>query len=1055
MSLSQREMTRLGELLDEALVLTPEKRGIWLDSLPNFDQPLVRTLRDALLCKETEGTGPLDRPPHLDEGEERGIPRRSGERFGAYELLRPLGSGGMADVWLANRTDGAFERQVALKIPRLLNRPVEMTARFALECNILAALECPGIARLYDAGVDANGVPYIAMEYVQGEPLVAWCDSRALDQAARIRVFLQVLDVVAYALGRQVMHRDLKPSNILVTDQGEVRLLDFGTARLLQSRSDGSSLTRVYGLALTPEYASPELLRGESIDGRSDIYSLGIVLHELLTGARPAQPTRPETGDTRRLHGALRDVVMTALQPVPGDRYADVASFAAALLPFADGRAHNLSWRLKTRRVSPGGVAALAVLVGMVALLTWTLQQRGQERWAREDALPRLQALIAADDYAAAFDLAREIEGVTPRDPVLRELEPSFSANVTLDTAPDAARVFYRPYAGGEKDWRFIGETPLNDVAVPIGVGLWRIEKEGHDTALLALRNPGLQLGNAPDADVRLLAEGVDLTIPLADAATSPDDMVLVPAIPALIPAVGDDLLEVPAFFIDRFEVRNRDFREFIDAGGYTDTRNWRDLQFADGAEWRTAVVGFVDLTGRPGPSTWRAGTYPGGAADHPVTGVSWYEAAAYCRFRHKELPTAYHWYRSAGSIVEFWESTASAIVHSSNFGGRGLVPVGQFGSLGPHGTYDMAGNAREWLWNQGSLGRLVAGGAFDEPPYAYMQLGEAPPSDRSAATGIRCMQPAQASPAYEGLRRTIAMEAVDFAAAKPVGDAAYDVLAQQLDYRATTMVPRLGTVDSKNPAWTAARVTLPTGYDNTSFAVQLFLPANRRSPSGVIFYLPHVGEFIAPVATESFDPSGGGIPLDFLLKSGWALAVVAFDGAFERQWSAERMQSMSFAERHQLRLRHWREELGRTLDYLTTRDDIETRAFGWFGISYGASAMLPLLAVEKRIGAAVLYGGGVGINRDLPASQRTYNYLPRVTQPVLMLNGRWDIDATPDAQQLLLDLLGSPASQKKRVLFDAGHGNLPRFEVEKRTLEWFDRYLVTPPAPPPARALR
>jgi pimeloyl-ACP methyl ester carboxylesterase len=116
---------------------------------------------------------------------------------------------------------------------------------------------------------------------------------------------------------------------------------------------------------------------------------------------------------------------------------------------------------------------------------------------------------------------------------------------------------------------------------------------------------------------------------------------------------------------------------------------------------------------------------------------------------------------------------------------------------------------------------------------------------------------------------------------------------------------------------------------------------------------------------------------------------------------------------------------------------------------------MLPLLAVEKRIGAAVLYSGGVGINRDLPASQQTYNYLPRVTQPVLMLNGRWDIDATPDSQQRLFELLGSPADQKKHVLFEAGHGNLPRFQVEKQTLEWFDRHLVTPAAPPPAHALR
>jgi hypothetical protein len=1042
MRLTNRDLARLGELLDEALPLTPEQRCDWIESLSLADQPLVQTLRDALLAEETGAVELLDRPPRIDIGRaarEAAASRHAGERLGSYELLRPLGSGGMADVWLACRTDGAFERQVALKIPRLQSRPVEMAARFALECNILATLEYPGIARLYDAGVDGSGVPYIAMEYVQGEPLVAWCDARGLDRAARIRVFLQVLDGVAYAHGRRVIHRDLKPSNILVTAQGEVRLLDFGVARLLQPEADCALLTRAYGLAVTPEYASPELLRGESIDSRSDIYSLGVVLHELLTGARPGQPTRPVTGDTTRLHGALRDVVTKALQPDPGDRYADAASFAAALRPFADGRAHDLSWRLKTHSRWIAGLAALAALA---ALLSWTLYKRGQERWAREDALPRLQALVAHDDYEAAFELAREIERVTPNDPLFRELEPAFAAKVTLDTAPDGAKVFYRPYAGGEQGWRFIGETPLADVAMPIGVGLWRIEKEGHDAALLVLRNPGLQLGNAPDADLRLVVEGVDLTIPLADAATSPDDMVLVPAIPAVIPAVGGDPVEVPAFFIDRYEVRNRAFKEFVDAGGYTEASHWRDLPFDGGGEWRTAAAGFVDLTGRTGPSTWRAGGYPDGMADHPVTGVSWYEAAAYCRFRGRELPTAYHWYRAAGSIVEFWESVSSAIVHSSNFGGRELEPVGRSGGVGPHGTYDMAGNAREWLWTQGSLGRWVAGGAFDEPRYLYLQPDEAPPSDRSPANGFRCMRPAQAAPTNEELRRPVFAQAVEYAAMNPVGDAAYSVLAQQLDYRQTPFTPRVEAAGSSNPAWTVERITLPTGYDDTSFAVQLFLPTDRRSRPRVIFYLPHSGEFIAPVTTAAFDPAAGGVPLDFLLKSGWALATVAFDGAYERQWSAERRRSMSEAEGFRLRQRHWREELGRAIDYLATREDIDARRLGWFGISFGADTMLPLLAVEKRIGAAVLYSGGSGLRSGLPASEQTYNYVPRVTQPVLMLNGRWDIDSPPAAQQRLFELLGSPADAKKRVPFEAGHGNLPRFQVEKETLEWFERYL-------------
>jgi serine/threonine protein kinase len=372
MGLSTQQMSRLGELLDQSLPMDAAARRAWLDTLAGEDRPLVHTLREALLADDpaTVADAVLDHPPRLDEaGATADAPSRSaGERLGAYELLRPLGAGGMAEVWLARRADGAFERQVALKIPRLRDMPAEMAERFARECRILATLECPTIARLYDAGVDISGVPYIAMEYVQGEPLTAWCDARALDTAARIGVFLQVLDAVSYAHARHVIHRDLKPSNILVTAQGEVRLLDFGVARLLQVEPQAPSLTRNYGRALTPEYASPELLRNEAIDVRSDIYSLGVVLHELLTGVRPGQNIPPPALGRGPLQGRLRAVVEKALANAPGDRFSDAESFAQALRLASGPQAITPRWRQK-RILLPAAAAVLLLAVVGAALL--------------------------------------------------------------------------------------------------------------------------------------------------------------------------------------------------------------------------------------------------------------------------------------------------------------------------------------------------------------------------------------------------------------------------------------------------------------------------------------------------------------------------------------------------------------------------------------------------------------------------------------------------------------------------------------------------------------
>ena len=195
----------------------------------------------------------------------------------------------------------------------------------------------------------------------------------------------------------------------------------------------------------------------------------------------------------------------------------------------------------------------------------------------------------------------------------------------------------------------------------------------------------------------------------------------------------------------------------------------------------------------------------------------------------------------------------------------------------------------------RGFRGPGVAGGAYDEPPYMYLGPDEAPPAGRSATHGFRCMRP-------RNRERTKICAAPRLAGRRLCGHGAGRrrcVRGTRATTRlpATPFTPRVEEADSSNPAWTVERVTLPTGYDKTSFAVQLFLPTGRPSPSGVIFYRPHSGEFSAPVTTEGFDPATGGIPLDFLPKSGWALAVVAFDGAYERQWSAERKQSMSSAD--------------------------------------------------------------------------------------------------------------------------------------------------------------
>ena len=416
MALSIRQMALMSELLDQALALDEAGVRSWLEAVGQEHPDLAAALREALLpgAAQAENLAALRSLPKLDAADEASAPTASGlqpgARVGPYELIRVLGAGGMAEVWLARRADGAFRREVALKLPMRARAQAGLEARFARERDILASLEHPHIARLYDAGVDPQGLPYLAMEYVQGAPLTDWCDAQRLGIPERLRLFLQVLEAVQYAHEKKVIHRDLKPSNILVTESGQVRLLDFGVARLLEAEeTDQPALTNVYGRALTPDYASPELLRGDPIDARSDLYSLGVLLYELLTGARPyrlrsaasiglldqaigaievkkpslqleqaSADNRASTVErlARYLRGDLDAIALKALARDPAQRYAGAAALADDLRRHLDrrpirARPAGIAYRLgkfvrRNRALLAVSVAAIAAIVAVV-----------------------------------------------------------------------------------------------------------------------------------------------------------------------------------------------------------------------------------------------------------------------------------------------------------------------------------------------------------------------------------------------------------------------------------------------------------------------------------------------------------------------------------------------------------------------------------------------------------------------------------------------------------------------------------------------------------------
>jgi len=463
-------MALMSRLLDEALPLNAADRRVWLERLSPAYLDLAQYLREALLPEESQAAElkSLSTLPKFGFAEQGGATPasglQSGARVGPYELIRLLGAGGMAEVWLARRADGAFNREVALKLPMLTKLRADLEQRFARERDILASLEHPLIARFYDAGIDPKGLPYLAMEYVQGQPLTSWCDAHRLGISARLELILQVLEAVQYAHEKQVIHRDLKPSNILVTESGQVRLLDFGVSKLLGAEEEElTQLTSVYGRALTPDYASPELLRGNPVDARSDIYSLGVLLYEMLTGVHPyrlkraasmgmleqaiamvdvkkpstqcereasaARNTTPEKL-TRQLHGDLDAIALKALAKKPAERYPSAAALADDLRRYIDrkpiealparfvDRLHKFVRRNRTV-VAVTATAVAAILATIAFLVLGPLRQAPDHLWRdplAEAKVMRLTDFTGTEQAAAISRDGRFVAFLADRD---------------------------------------------------------------------------------------------------------------------------------------------------------------------------------------------------------------------------------------------------------------------------------------------------------------------------------------------------------------------------------------------------------------------------------------------------------------------------------------------------------------------------------------------------------------------------------------------------------------------------------------------------------------
>lgn len=640
-----------------------------------------------------------------------------------------------------------------------------------------------------------------------------------------------------------------------------------------------------------------------------------------------------------------------------------------------------------------------------------------------------IDRLRANGNYRAAFALASEIESDLTDASAREALWAGISWRTDIDSDPAGTRVLRQAIDAVGDDWEDLGTTPLTDVRFVLDEGYrLRFELAGHrPVELLQSAVRDFRWGEARIDSRPVKLDPVDAL---------PEEMVRIQGFTHGLVDYGD-------FYMDRYEVTNREFTRFVASGGYESAEYWQYPFLKNDVELsrEEAMREFVDRTGRRGPASWTGGAYPDGQGDYPVNGVSWYEAAAYAEFVRKQLPTTAH--MSAARKYDLMD--AGLIVPRSNLGGDGPWPVGHNRAMNTVGVYDLDGNVREWCWNETGDGtRGTTGAGWTDAPFHVTWTIPKSMWDRDLTHGIRLIRSFDSAEKLALLRQPESpTPRRDLRNEEPTTDKEFDIYRRMYAYDPLPLNAETVAVE-KFEHWNRERVEFDLPYGERGGAF-LYVPINARPPYEAVIYWG--GDYVIGLRSPDTDYVEG---FNFIVRSGRVVAQPILKGAFDRDdeaysltvtsiWGASNHETGTTWRDYQI---VWVKDLSRTIDYLQTREDIKSESFGFYGLSWGAGVAPIVLAVEDRIGPAVLNVGGLNDSvRHLPEAD-PLTFVRFVKNPVLMLNGEYDIVRPLEtSQKPMFELLGTDPAHKKHYVTPAGHV-VPRDATIRQTLDWYDRYL-------------
>ena len=971
----------------------------------------------------------------------------SGTRLGRFEVRSLLGAGGMGEVYLAYDHD--LERDVAIKVLRDgTGENAARIHRFVQEAKAASGLHHPNVAHVYEIG-SHDDLRFIAMELVEGETLRKRLERGPMAIDDVLDVATQVAAGLAAAHKAGIVHRDIKPENVIITPDGYAKVLDFGLAKLREVRGDDAStvLKTGPGVAMgTISYMAPEQLAGGDVTPAADVFSLGVMLYEMIAGRRPfegatateivssilSRPPRPLHAWRPDVPPKLEMVIGKALAKNVDQRYRDAGEIHEQLRQISRETIVVPPER-KSGALVKGAIAALAVAVLIAG--GWAVIRATRRR----DAMQKIETaerLLQQHKLAEAYENAIAAAPILPNNDRLRDILSRSSSRLTIESDPPGATAFLQRFKGPDQRVR-VGVTPVTIPQIARADYLLTLEKPGYATATRPISMlPLFKIGDP----FGFVVEKPTVRMKLDGSSKVPPGMVFVQGGTYRLAGYyrpSERAIELRDFLIDRYEVTNREFEQFVREGGYRHAELWK-VAFVDGEKtlsFDQAMARFRDSTGLPGPRGWSGGAPPAGRDNHPVTDVTWYEAAAFAEWKGKKLPSIYQWEKAgrypltAGIAASFpWGLVGGdvEVTERANFLGKGTMPVDSmpFG-MSPWGAYHMAGNVSEWCRNPDPPGYAARGGGWKDNAYAFGQTAAYPPFFSAPTLGFRCVM------GGGGDEGDFALSPLGFVPNyKAVDDRTFAEFRRRYAYKPEPLQARV--IESvETPDWTREKITYLVA--GKSVPAYLYLPKGFRRPLQVIHFAP-AGDVTAGFRTlpQSIEAS-----LAPFIRGGRAVFSVQLEGFLGRpnppEWVRPEPAQDEYVDYVVSRVT----EIRRGLDYLETRQDLDRSRIGFLGVSAGGGTGVFVTALESRYRSVAFEGTGISRDEEkYAATANRINFVPRITAPKLMLQGRYDEDTSFKSEaEPMFRMLPEP---KRLQVFEGGH--VAREEIFIPTMtKWFD----------------